>query len=218
MSYISGFPPICLCRTGLFCSQPFTEISRYSILTHTTSNTPIIRLCPSTSNKLQPTYQLTLSTLSQHKYTIRLQSRRAGRDTTTMSAFPTNVQTPHRTSNPHRKPSSPSKAPKERRSTEHRQSSIFTCHSSDNSSPTSSSTSDLLSDAGGLSNTKSLSRDTIKKWTTSSGTAKSSSTFSSKGSAKKAKGSTTSRDEISGGRLQQYLSNDSPSAWSYING
>ena len=133
-----------------------------------------------------------------------------------MSARLTNIQAPHMTSNPHRKPSSPPKAPKEQRSTEHRQSSLFKRHSSDDSSLKSSSSSDSLSDAGSLSDTKNLSGGTIKRWTTSSGTAKSSSTFSSKGSAKKAKGSATSRDEISGCKLQQYLSNDSPSAWSYI--
>lgn len=122
------------------------------------------------------------------------------------------------TSNPRQKPSSPPKAPKEQRSTEHRLPSIFNRHSSDNSSLKSSSSSDSLSDAGSLSDTKNVSGGTIKRWTASSGTAKSSSTFSSKRGAKRAKGSTTLGDESSGGKLQQYLSNDSPSAWSYISG
>ena len=135
-----------------------------------------------------------------------------------MSARLTNVQTPHMTSNARRKPSSPPKAPKEQRSTEHRQSSLFTRHSADNSSLTSSFSSVSLSDAESLSDAKNVSRGTTKRWTTSSGTAKSSSTSSSKGSAKKAKGSATSSNEIPGGKLQQYLSNDSPSAWSYITG
>lgn len=135
-----------------------------------------------------------------------------------MSARLTNVQTPHMASSPRRKPSSPPKAPKEQRSTEYRQSSIFARHSSDSSSLTSSSSSDSLIEAESLPDTKSVSRSTIKRWTASSATSKSSSTFSSKGSAKKAKGSATLRDEIPGGKLQHYLSNDSPSAWSYISG
>jgi hypothetical protein len=135
-----------------------------------------------------------------------------------MSAPLMNVQISQRTSNAHRKPSSPLKAPKEGRPTEYRPSSIFGRHSSDRSSLTSSSSSDSLSDAGSFCDTKKISRDTIKRWATSSGAAKSSSTPSSKGSAKKAKGSATSSGETSGGRYQRYLSNDSPSAWSYIAG
>jgi hypothetical protein len=132
-----------------------------------------------------------------------------------MSARLTNVQTPHMASSPRRKPSSPPKAPKEQRSTEYRQSSIFARHSSDSSSLTSSSSSDSLIEPESLPDTKSVYRGTTKRWTASSGTAKSSSAFSSKGSAKKAKGFS---DEIPGGKLQHYLSNDSPSAWSYISG
>src|SRR6202044_3270755 len=109
-----------------------------------------------------------------------------------MSARLTNVQTPHMTSNTRRKPSSPSKAPKEQRSTEHRPSSLFARHFSDNSSLTSPSSSDLGSDVESVSGTKNVSRGTTsKRWTASSVTSKSSSTSSSKGSGKKTKGSAT---------------------------
>jgi hypothetical protein len=139
-----------------------------------------------------------------------------GPDAAMYSALLGNVHPQRKASYTDGEPLSRSKPRKDRESTRRRLASIFTRRSSDDSPPSSPSSSASLSDAETLSDTKSVRRGIFRRRTTSSKTAKSTSTSGSKGSSKKAKKSVTFSEASSGGRGQQYLSDDYPLAWSYV--
>lgn len=139
-----------------------------------------------------------------------------GPDTTMYSALLGNVYPQRRPSDTDGKTCSLSKPSKERVSARRRIASFF-YRRSPNGSPTSPpSRPDSIGNVETLSESKNVSRGVFRRKTTSSESTKSTSSWASKCSTKKAKKNVTFSEGASGSRGQQYLSNAYPSAWSYV--